>query len=104
MIYLLRFLSMIRKTIYPNIEVTKIDKEIIDRIDLHEKSAPITEVIILLARALKARITAEGVETKEQADFLKSITCEEIQGFYYSRPLSPEVLEEFLKKESALSD
>ncbi|MGI6696560.1 MAG: EAL domain-containing protein [Christensenellales bacterium] len=78
----------------------KIDKEIIDYIDLERKKAPITESIILLARSFRAAITAEGVETKEQADFLRSITCDEIQGYYYSRPLSVEALEEFLKKES----
>lgn len=76
----------------------KIDKDIIDYIDLERKKAPITQVIILLARAFQAVITAEGVETKEQAEFLKSITCDEIQGYYFSRPLSPDALEEFLKK------
>jgi EAL domain-containing protein (putative c-di-GMP-specific phosphodiesterase class I) len=77
----------------------KIDKEIIDYIDLEKKWAPITENILTLAKAFKAGVTAEGVETKEQADFLKSLACDEIQGYYYSRPLSPEALEEFLKKE-----
>ncbi|NMA18041.1 MAG: EAL domain-containing protein [Clostridiaceae bacterium] len=74
----------------------KIDKGIIDYIDLERKKAPITEIIILLARAFGAAITAEGVETKEQADFLKSIACDEIQGYYFSRPLSSEALEGFL--------
>ncbi|MGI6688930.1 MAG: EAL domain-containing protein [Christensenellales bacterium] len=77
----------------------KIDKEIIDYIDIESKKAPITNTIILLAKAFSADITAEGVETKEQVDFLKSLYCGEIQGYYYSRPLSPEALEEFLKKE-----
>ena len=78
----------------------KIDKSIIDNIDLDEKSAPITKTIILLAEAFKAGITAEGVETKEQAEFLKSIFCDEIQGYYYSRPLTSEALEEFLRNEA----
>ena len=78
----------------------KIDKEIIDHIDLEQKAAPINEIIILFAKAFKASITAEGVETKGQADFLKSIDCDEIQGYYFSRPLSMEALEEFLVKES----
>ena len=77
----------------------KIDKDIIDYIDLERKRAPITQVIILLARAFQAVITAEGVETKEQADFLKSLACDEIQGYYFSRPLSPEALEKFLKNQ-----
>ncbi|NMA06167.1 MAG: EAL domain-containing protein [Ruminococcaceae bacterium] len=78
----------------------KIDKAIIDHIDLDDKSAPITKTIILLAREFRAGITAEGVETKNQADFLKSIFCGEIQGYYYSRPLTSEALEEFLRKET----
>jgi diguanylate cyclase (GGDEF)-like protein len=75
----------------------KIDKDIIDYIDVERKIAPITKNVILLARAFHAVTTAEGVETKAQADFLRSIACDEIQGYYYSRPLSPEALEEFLK-------
>ena len=76
----------------------KIDKGIIHHLDMKRKKASITEIIILLARAFSATITAEGVETKEQADFLKSVACDEIQGYYFSRPLSEEALEEFLKK------
>jgi diguanylate cyclase (GGDEF)-like protein len=75
----------------------KIDKEIIDYITLDGEGAPLTENIISLARIFGASVTAEGVETKEQADFLKSIACDEIQGYYYSRPLPPEALEEFLE-------
>jgi diguanylate cyclase (GGDEF)-like protein len=77
----------------------KIDKEIIDYINLDDKKAPITQISILLARTFKANVTAEGVETKDQADFLISIDCDEIQGYYYSRPLSVDALEEFLNKE-----
>ncbi|NLM19974.1 MAG: EAL domain-containing protein [Clostridiaceae bacterium] len=75
----------------------KIDKGIIDNIDLERKRAPVMASIVLLAKAFKAGITAEGVETKEQADFLRSINCDEIQGYYFSRPLSMKALEVFLK-------
>jgi EAL domain-containing protein (putative c-di-GMP-specific phosphodiesterase class I) len=77
----------------------KIDKEIIDYIDLESKGALLAGNIISLARIFGASVTAEGVETKKQADILKRITCDEIQGYYYSRPLSPEALEEFLERE-----
>jgi len=76
----------------------KIDKDIIDYINLERKAAPITESIILLAKTFKASVTAEGVETKEQADFLRSIACDEIQGYYYSKPLSSKNLQEFLEE------
>ncbi len=77
----------------------KIDKEIIDYIGLEDEGILLTENILSLARIFGARVTAEGVETKEQVDFLKSINCDEIQGYYFSKPLTPEGLEEFLERE-----
>jgi EAL domain-containing protein (putative c-di-GMP-specific phosphodiesterase class I) len=76
----------------------KIDKEITDNIDVDNKAVSITENIVSLAKAFNASITAEGVETKEKAEFLKSLGCDEIQGYYYSKPLSAEALEGFLEK------
>jgi EAL domain-containing protein (putative c-di-GMP-specific phosphodiesterase class I) len=52
----------------------------------------------MLAKTLKADITAEGVETSEQAHFVRDIACDEIQGYYYSKPLPAEALEKFLKE------
>ena len=77
----------------------KIDKAIIDYIDLEEEGAHLAENIISLARIFGASVIAEGVEKKEQLNLLKSMACDEIQGYYFSRPLPPEALEEFLKKE-----
>ncbi len=77
----------------------KIDKSIIDDVILKRKKVVIVKTIVSMAKALMAGITAEGVETKEQLDFMKSMDCDEIQGYYYSRPLSAEALEKFLKKE-----
>ena len=76
----------------------KIDKSIIDNVTTKSKEAAIAKVIVTLSRNLGADITAEGVETKEQVDFMKSLACDEIQGYYFSKPLPPDVLEEFLKK------
>ena len=77
----------------------KIDKSIVDEVPLKEKKTVIAKAIVSLAKTLMAEITAKGVETKEQVDFLKNIACDEIQGYYFSRPLSAEALEEFLRKE-----
>jgi EAL domain-containing protein (putative c-di-GMP-specific phosphodiesterase class I) len=76
----------------------KIDKTIIDNITSEKKSANIARIIITLAKTLKADITAEGVETSEQAHFVRDIACDEIQGYYYSKPLPAEALEKFLKE------
>ncbi len=77
----------------------KIDKSIVDDIIKVKKKTVIVQTIVSLAKALMADTTAEGVETKEQLDFLVDMDCDEIQGYYYSRPLPIEALEEFLKKE-----
>ncbi|AJD92800.1 hypothetical protein JMA_34830 [Jeotgalibacillus malaysiensis] len=67
----------------------KIDRSFISQIDQHhnEKDISIVHFIIQLAKKLDLYVTAEGVETKEQFDILTSLGCDEIQGYYFSRPL-----------------
>jgi diguanylate cyclase (GGDEF)-like protein len=78
----------------------KIDKSIVDDIISEKKKTVIVQTIVSLARALMANITAEGVETKEQLDFLVEMDCDEIQGYYYSKPLPIDTLEKFLENEN----
>lgn len=77
----------------------KIDKGITDNINPDGGKNIVTETIISMAKAFKAQTTIEGVETKEQVDFLKGLGCSEIQGYYFSKPLSLDGLEEFLRSE-----
>lgn len=67
----------------------KIDRSFISQIDHHhnEKDISIVHFIIQLAKKLDLYVTAEGVETREQFDILTSLGCDEIQGYYFSRPL-----------------
>ncbi len=58
---------------------------------MNTRPDPILQAIIAMARNLKLRVVAEAVETKDQLDFLKSHLCDEVQGFYFSPPLPPEV-------------
>ncbi|MDV6377278.1 EAL domain-containing protein [Sporosarcina sp. GW1-11] len=62
----------------------KIDQSFIRELSTN---SVIVKAIIDLAKNLHLRVTAEGVETKEQAEFLKTLKCDEAQGFLYSRPL-----------------
>nr|WP_243249597.1 GGDEF domain-containing phosphodiesterase [Clostridium sp. D46t1_190503_E9] len=69
------------------IDVLKIDKSFIDGIVVEEKSEYIINSIIELSHYLSLLVVAEGVETKEQLDFLKKISCDVIQGYYFSKPI-----------------
>lgn len=69
------------------IDVLKIDKSFIDGILIEEKSEYIINSIIELSHHLNLLVVAEGVETKEQLDFLREISCDIIQGYYFSKPV-----------------
>ena len=75
--------------------VLKLDKSLIDFID-QERGRQVIQHTIALAHGLGMEVLAEGVEEKEQVDILKGMDCDEIQGFYYSRPLP---YKEFCKME-----
>ena len=49
--------------------------------------------IVTLARNLKLKVIAEGVETEEQLRLLRRLNCDEIQGYLFSKPIPPEALE-----------
>ncbi|MBE3102733.1 MAG: EAL domain-containing protein, partial [Bacilli bacterium] len=71
----------------------KIDRSFVrDMLD-GPKDAKIVGTIISIAHALDLKVIAEGVETEEQLHFLRNLKCDEIQGFYYSKPLSASDLE-----------
>lgn len=72
----------------------KIDKYFIDRIDNIE-IAELIRLIIEYVHALGKTVIAEGVETEEQLTILKKLNCDEVQGYYYSKPLLPEEFEAF---------
>ena len=65
----------------------KIDKSFIDNIPFDNNDVEITKVIIALAKIMDLSITAEGIETVEQMNFLKDLDCDEGQGYICSEPL-----------------
>lgn len=73
----------------------KIDKSFVDNITTANQEVPIINSIIQMAQALSLKVVAEGVETKEQVDYLVGHGCNVIQGYYFSKPLPPE---QWLKK------
>ncbi|MEQ1663489.1 MAG: EAL domain-containing protein [Thiobacillus sp.] len=72
------------------IDALKIDKSLVHDVLTDSDDAEIAHVIIQLAHALNLRVVAEGVETAEQAVFLKQRGCDEIQGYLLAKPLPPD--------------
>jgi diguanylate cyclase (GGDEF)-like protein len=81
------------------IDILKIDKSFVQDLTTNSDDTELVLAITTLAHNLHLKVIAEGVETEEQLNFLKSIKCDEWQGYYFSKPVAPEIFEQlfFLK-------
>ncbi len=80
-------------------DLLKIDKSFIDKIGEDHSSENICRTIIKMAHELGKKAIAEGVETREQADFLIKNGCDFVQGYFYSQPLPQPEFQEFVEKQ-----
>ena len=78
------------------IDVLKLDMGFLKSSDYSAKGGNILTAILKMAESLKMQTIAEGMETKEQVEFLKSIGCKYVQGFYYSKPLPVDEFEKLI--------
>jgi EAL domain-containing protein (putative c-di-GMP-specific phosphodiesterase class I) len=83
------------------LDTLKIDQSFVREITTDSDSAAITTAIIAMAHSLKLRVLAEGVETEEQLAFLRDHGCHAMQGFLYSRPISPGEFVRFFQERCA---
>ncbi|QOY52091.1 putative bifunctional diguanylate cyclase/phosphodiesterase [Candidatus Sulfurimonas baltica] len=71
------------------VNTLKIDRALIQDIEEDKNDFAIAKAIIAMGHTLEMKVVAEGVETEEQSRMLKQISCDYIQGFYFSRPVHP---------------
>jgi diguanylate cyclase (GGDEF)-like protein len=77
----------------------KIDRSFIKDLPADENAAALTAGIIALAHSLRMKVVAEGVETLEQLGYLRANGCDEIQGFYLSKPITADEMSRFLERD-----
>jgi EAL domain-containing protein (putative c-di-GMP-specific phosphodiesterase class I) len=78
------------------LDTIKIDRSFIHGIVADPENTGLADAVIEMGRNLSLTVVAQGVETGEQADFLRAHACDELQGFYFNRPLPPDEFTQLL--------
>ncbi|HIJ82608.1 MAG: diguanylate cyclase/phosphodiesterase with PAS/PAC sensor(s) [Magnetococcales bacterium] len=86
------------------IHTLKIDQSFVRDLTLDSDDAAIINAIIAMAKSLKLNVVAEGVETEEQLNFLRLEGCDEMQGYFFGKPMSAEEFTDLLKSGRRLKD
>ena len=84
------------------LDVLKVDKSFVQNVPDDENDDAIVSTIIALSHALNLEVVAEGVETREQLDFLRERGCDQAQGYYFSPPVTADEFARLLKSEDPL--
>lgn len=84
------------------IDYLKMDREFVRNIDHEERDRQLVALILDIAKNLKVPVIAEGVERDSQLELLKGLLCEQVQGYYFSRPVPADKFGDRFLKESAL--
>ena len=80
------------------IDMIKIDKSFIDRIDEKNHTINLLEIIFLITKKLNLKTVAEGVEKSEQVSYLKKVNCDFMQGYFYAKPLDFNTFKNYTRK------
>jgi diguanylate cyclase (GGDEF)-like protein len=86
------------------IDTIKVDRSFVRDIVNDSDDAAIVDAIVAMAHSLKLNVIAEGVETREQLDFLRKRNCQQVQGYYFARPLDALQFEAFIVQGMSVGD
>jgi diguanylate cyclase (GGDEF)-like protein/PAS domain S-box-containing protein len=85
------------------INAVKVDRAFVNGVATNESDGAIVSAVIAIARTLRLRVVAEGVETEDQYAFLQRRQCDEAQGFYFSRPVDADGITRALVEQPMLN-
>jgi len=83
------------------VDTLKVDRSFIRNIPRDTENKAITEAIINMGKTLSLVVVAEGVETQEEENFLREQVCDEMQGFYFSKPIEADRFAELLRRQNS---
>ncbi|WP_114972058.1 putative bifunctional diguanylate cyclase/phosphodiesterase [Rhodoferax ferrireducens] len=86
------------------LDTIKIDRSFMCDVASVTEDKNLTEAIIAMGRTLSLTVVAQGVETREQAEYLRQNACDEFQGFYLNEPVPADQITELLRKQSGVAD
>ena len=86
---------------YP-FDVLKIDRSFINKLEDSDADKELVIATIAMAHGLKLKVVAEGIETKEQRDILKTMDCDIVQGYFYGKPMSKSALIDMIHSQNSL--
>jgi EAL domain-containing protein (putative c-di-GMP-specific phosphodiesterase class I) len=78
------------------IDILIIDRELINNLAEQDEDRVLVKAIVTMAHGLGIQVVGEGVKTEKQVDILKTLECDNVQGFHFSKPLPPNEFEQYL--------
>ncbi|TQV89695.1 EAL domain-containing protein [Aliikangiella coralliicola] len=86
------------------VDIIKIDREFVEKIEKESSAETLIETILVMAKRLKIKVVAEGIETQQQLNFLVNNHCDFGQGYYLGKPMSENNFREFIFSDSLIAD
>ncbi|MEM1317977.1 MAG: EAL domain-containing protein, partial [Pseudomonadota bacterium] len=83
-------------------DVIKIDRSFVDGVNKNHANATMVAAVTAMAHSLGVTIVAEGVETQEELDFLRHIRCDDIQGYFISKPIPAQAMQDWMITKGAM--